>query len=482
VRFNIFSGKEKTYQAWNGIPSSILPNNRTYNSFTYNNQTDNYQQNHYQLFYNHQFNSNLSLNTAVFFTPGKGYYEEYKTDAAYADYGLPNYKVGATTFTTTDLVRQLYLNNQFYGQIASLQYKKNKHQVIVGGGWSTYEGGHYGTVIWAKNGGIAKDYKWYNLQALKTDANMYAKWQYQVTTNLNLFADLQYKHVMHRMDGFRNNPTLFINRSFNFVNPKLGATYSSNGWQVYASYAVANKEPNRNDFEAGVLTQPKAEQLNNIEVGIEKNTSNYSYGATFYYMNYKNQLVLTGKINDVGAYTRTNTPNSYRMGVEVEAGYIFTNWLQASGNISFSNNKIKNFVAYIDNYDNGLQNETTHANTTIGFSPSVTSAITVTVLPVKNVEISLLSKYVGKQYLDNTQSEDRTLGSFYTQDARASFTLTNKLFKAVTFIAQVSNVFNRKYEPNGYTYSYIAGGTLSTENAYYPMAGTNYMLGVNIKF
>ncbi len=482
VRFNIFSGKEKTYQAWNGIPSSILQTNRTFNGFTYDNQTDNYRQNHYQLFFNHQFNTNLSFNTAVFFTPGKGYYEEYKTDEAYGSYGLPDYTIGATTITTTDLVRQLYLNNKFYGQIASLQYKKNKHQVIVGGGWSNYEGGHYGQIIWAKNGGISKDYQWYNLQALKTDANIYAKWQYQASNNLNLFADLQYKHVMHRMDGFRNNPTLLINRSFDFVNPKLGATYSNNGWQVYASYAMANKEPNRNDFEAGALTQPKAEQLNNIEVGIEKKKSNYSYGATFYYMGYKNQLVLTGKINDVGAYTRNNVPNNYRMGVEVEAGYIFTNWLQASGNVSFSKNKIKNFVEYIDNYDNGLQNDITHTNTTIGFSPSVTSALTVTILPVKDVEISLLSKYVGKQYLDNTSSEDRTLGSFYTQDARVSYTLKNKLFKEWAFIAQVNNVFNRKYEPNGYTYSYVAGGTLTTENAFFPMAGTHFLLGVNVKF
>jgi iron complex outermembrane receptor protein len=486
LRLNIFSGKEKTYQAWNGVPENILPTNRTYNSFTYPNQTDNYQQNHYQLFFNHQFNGSLSFNTAVFFTPGIGYYEEYKTDQAYSDYGLPNYQVGTTVLTTTDLIRQLYLDNKFYGQIASLQYKKNKHQVIVGGGWSTYEGGHYGNIIWTKNGGVDKDYQWYNNPAVKTDINAYAKWQYQFANHFELFTDLQYKHVRHIMNGFRNNPTLVIDRAFDFLNPKLGISYANKGWQVYASYAMANKEPNRDDFEAGVTTQPKAEKLNDFELGVERKGAALSYGATFYYMDYKDQLVLTGKVNDVGAYTRTNVPNSYRLGVELQAGYVFTNWLNANGNITLSKNKIKSFTEYLDAYDANFnyvgQNAVAHTNTTIGFSPSIISAFMINVLPVKNVTMTLLGKYVGKQYLDNAESENRILGSFFTQDARVSYTLKNKLFKEWNFIAQVSNIFNRLYEPNGYTYTYYVGNTINSDNAYYPMAGTNFMLGVNIKF
>lgn len=486
LRFNIFSGKEKTYQAWNGVSDYILPTNRTYNEFTYANQTDNYQQNHYQLFFNHQFNNNLSFNTAVFFTPGKGYYEEFRANNKYSDYGLPNVVVGATTITRTDLVRQLYLDNKFYGQIASLQYKKDKHQVIVGGGWSTYEGGHYGNIIWAKNGGIDKEYQWYNTPALKTDVNVYAKWQYQFAKHFELFTDLQYKHVKHTMDGFRKNPALRVDRAFDFVNPKLGISYANEGWQVYASYAMANKEPNRDDFEAGVTTQPKAEKLNDFELGIEKKSAALSYGATLYYMSYKDQLVLTGKINDVGAYTRTNVPNSYRLGIELQAGYVFTNWLNANGNITLSKNKIKSFTEYLDAYDASFnylgQNAVAHTNTNIAFSPSLISGLTVNVLPVKNVTVTLLSKYVGKQYLDNAQSESRILGSFFTQDARVSYTLKNKLFKEWNFIAQVNNIFNRLYEPNGYTYSYFVGSAVSSENAYFPMAGTNFLLGVNIKF
>jgi iron complex outermembrane receptor protein len=203
-------------------------------------------------------------------------------------------------------------------------------------------------------------------------------------------------------------------------------------------------------------------------------------------MSYKDQLVLTGKINDVGAYTRTNVPNSYRLGVELQAGYVFTNWLNASGNITLSKNKIKSFTEYLDAYDAGFnylgQNAVAHTNTNIAFSPSVISGLTVNVLPVKNVAVTLLSKYVGNQYLDNAESDSRILGSFFTQDARVSYTVKNKLFKEWNFIVQVNNVFNRLYEPNGYTYSYFVGNTVSSDNAYYPMAGTNFMLGVNIKF
>ncbi len=482
LRLNIFSGKEKTYQAWNGVSESLLATDRTHNDFTYSNQTDNYIQNHYQLFFNHQFSNTLSLNTAAFFTPGKGYYEEYRSDEKYSSYGLPNYVVGATTFTETDLVRQLWLDNKFYGQILSLQYKKNKHELIVGGGWSTYEGGHYGNVLWAKNGGIDKDYQWYNLPSIKRDANVYAKWQAQVSNHFTLFADVQYKHVSHRINGVRKIPTLFVDRSWDFFNPKAGITYTNKSWQVYASYAVANKEPNANDLSINAASQPKAERLNDIEIGIEKKNSRYNYGATFYYMNYKNQLTLTGNVNDVGEPIRINVPKSYRMGIELQAAYTFSNWLNATGNITFSKNKIDAFTELVDDYDNGTQKATSRNNTTLAFSPSTVSAATVNILPAKNIEFSLISKYVGKQYLDNTQNDGRVIGSYYTQDIRAIYTIKNTVFKEWNLIAQVNNLFNRMYSSNGYTFSYIAGGAFTTENYYYPMAGTNFMLGVNVKF
>lgn len=487
LRLNVFSGKERTYQAWNGVPEYLLATDRTFNSSgtekagtPYDNETDNFRQTHYQLFFNTALNSRWDFNTAVFLTRGLGYYENYKGGAKYSSYGLPNVVVGATTITTTDLIRQQWLDNNLYGQIFSFQHKKGNNIFTIGGGWNSFDNEHYGNVTWAKNGGVPNGYKYYDQPAKKTDANIYAKLQHQLSNHLSLFADLQYRYVAHKMNGFKDNPTLVIDRQFNFVNPKIGLTYFRNNWQSFVSYAMANKEPNRDDFEAGV-TQPKKETLHDLELGVEKKTSSYSFGATVYYMLYKDQLVLTGKVNDVGAYTRTNVDNSYRTGIELQGSYIFSSWINASANITFSSNKIKSFTEYVDDYDNGGQVAILHNKTNIGFSPATVASAAINMAPVKNVELSLIGKYVDKQFLDNAQSNDRKLSDFYTQDVRAIYTIKNKLFKEWNIIGQVNNVFNRKYEPNGYTFSYIAGGQFTTENFYFPMAGTNFMVALNIK-
>jgi iron complex outermembrane receptor protein len=487
LRLNIFSGNEKTYQAWNGIEQSVLATNRTFNvsgtekpGEPYNNETDNYKQTHYQLFFNHQINNHWSFNAATFLTRGIGYYENYRANQRFSNYGLPNVVIGTTTFTRTDLVRQLWLDNYFYGQNYSAEYKKDKNLLTVGIGWSKYDGEHYGRVPWAAMG-IVKDHEYYNLDAFKNDANVFAKWQHQLNNQLSFFVDAQFRQVEHRMDGFRNNPTLKVNRSFSFFNPKLGFTYIKNGWQSYISYAQANKEPNRNDFEAGVDVQPNAEKLHDFELGIEKRTNKFHFATTVYYMLYKNQLVLTGKINDVGAYTRSNVDNSYRLGIEVQGAYIFNKWLNAQANFTLSENKIKAYTEYADDYDNGGQITIEHKNTNIALSPSFIASGSINILPLKNIELSFISKYVGKQYLDNAQNEGRILPSFFTQDVRVSYTIKNKGFKEWNIIAQVNNVLDRKYEANGYTFSYVAGGNLTTENYFFPMAGTNFMLGVNIK-
>jgi iron complex outermembrane receptor protein len=491
LRLNVFSGKEKTYQAWNGVPGYLLKTKRTYNSSgtdkpgePYDNETDNYRQTHYQLFFNHYINDSWNFNTGIFLTRGLGYYENYKSGEKFADYGLPDLVVNGSTIQETDLVRQKWLDNYFYGQILSGHYKKNKHAVTIGGGWTVYDGVHHGDITWARYG-FEKDYRYYDLDALKSDINVYAKWQYQFSTYWNLFADMQYRHVGHKMNGFSNNPGLFIHRKFDFLNPKAGVVFSKNGWQSYFSYALANKEPNRDDFEAGLTNQPEKETLHDFEAGIEKRATKFHAGATLYYMQYKNQLVLTGMINDVGAYTRINVPDSYRTGIELQGGYIFNSWLNIVANLSFSKNKIKAFTEYLDDYDANWewigQHTVTHQKTDIAFSPSVVGGATITILPVKNLELSLLSKYVGAQYLDNTQSDARKLNAFYTQDARAILTLKNKVFNEWNIIAQVNNVFNKKYEPNGYTYSYVLDGTITADNYYFPMAGANFMIGVNIK-
>jgi len=489
LRLNIFSGKEKTYQAWNGVPESKLKTDRTYNELgtekpgaPYDNQTDNYIQSHYQLFFNQQLAKDLTFNTAIFLTRGKGYYEEYKGAQNYADYKLPYPVHGIDTTFTTDLVRDLWLDNYFYGDIFSFQYKTNKSQFILGGGWTRYDGAHYGNITWAQNGGLPEpNFKWYDLDAKKSDANIYFKQQTQIANYWSLFYDLQYRHVKYNLDGFQDNPSLLIHTDYNFFNPKLGVSYNRDGWNAYLSYSRAAKEPNRDDFEASLTQQPRAEKLNDIELGAGKKAKNYSWNAVFYYMHYKDQLVLTGKINDVGAYTRTNIPKSYRTGIELDGSVSITKWLKAAGNLSLSRNKVIDFIEYVDDYDDGGQKSYDHKSADIALSPGVIGGATISFIPAKNFEIGLLSKYVSKQFLDNTENEGRKLNPYYTQDARFIYTLQKGFLKEVNFIFQVNNIFNKKYEPSGYTFSYIYGGSLTTENYYYPMAGTNVMAGINLR-
>ncbi len=489
LRLNIFSGKEKTYQAWNGVPEYLLSTNRTYNSVgtekpgdPYDNETDNYTQTHYQLFYNHKLNSYWTGNIAVFLTKGKGYYEQYKANKKLADYGLPNYFDGTNTIKKTDLVRRLWLDNNFYGSIFSLQYHRYKTEFTAGGGWNGYDGNHFGEIIWAKvKAAVPANYRWYNLTANKKDFSLYTKLTQQLYKNIYGFADLQFRNIKYVINGFRDNPALLIKNNYNFLNPKLGITYNKKNWQAYASYALAQHEPNRDDYEAGTTQQPKRELLNDFEAGIEQKKSNYSLGMNLYYMKYKDQLVLTGKINDVGAYTRTNIPNSYRTGIELQGTYVAAKWINVAANIAFSKNKIKNFTEYLDDYDNGGQKTNFYSSTDIAFSPNVVAGGSINFIPIKNGEINLVSKYVGRQYLDNTSLKSRSLNPYYVQDIRFSYLLENKLFKATNFIVQLNNVFSKRYEPNGYSFSYIYGGSLTTENYYFPMAPFNCMVGVNIR-
>ncbi len=488
LRLNIISGKEKTYQAWYGITEADLKaGNRQVNyagtekpGEPYANETDNYKQDHYQLFFNQLFGKRFSFSTALFSTNGEGYYEQYKREQKYSDYYLPDPPSAGVPITQSDMIRQLWLNNEFYGNIFSLQYKANKTQATLGGGITRYNGLHYGKVIWAEKG-LTDLKNWYDLGALKTDFNIYYKEQTQFIKNGFLFYDLQYRHVNYTINGFRDNPALVVKNKFNFFNPKAGISYGKNGWKSYLSFSIANKEPNRDDFEAGEGQQPRPEKLYDTELGIERMKNNYSWSATLYYMNYKDQLLLTGQINDVGAYTRTNIPKSYRAGIELQGAIKINSWINASANIALSKNKVQDFNEYIDDYDNGGQEINNYHSTDIALSPNIVGGATVNFIPVEKLELNLLSKYVSKQYLDNTQNNSRVLNAFFVQDLRVIYTLKKKLPKEINIIAQVNNILNTKYEPNGYTYNYIFGGELSVNNYYFPMAGTNFMIGVNVK-
>jgi iron complex outermembrane recepter protein len=487
LRFNVIAGKEQTYQSWNGIPESFLKDNRTANSAgterpgePYENETDNYRQDHYQLFLNHEFSKQLSFNTAFFLTKGKGYYEQYKAEESYAAYGLPDFVQGNDTRTETDLIRQLWLDNEFFGQVFSLQAKGKTTQFTLGGGWNRYNGNHFGKVIWA-TAGVPDGYKWYDHDAYKTDLNLFGKLQQRIADGFEAFADLQYRRVLYNLDGFRNTPSVKIRQTYDFINPKLGITWFTDKHQVYASWSLGQKEPNRDDFEAGQAQLPKHEVLHDFELGFEGKDQLASWGATLYYMRYKDQLVVTGKINDVGAYTRVNIPKSYRLGLELQGRAVLHQAVNVAGNITLSRNRISEFTEYYDDYDNGGQKTVNHKNTDIALSPAITAGVVVNILLVKNLEISLPGKYVSRQYLDNTSNKDRSLDAFYVQDARMSYTLKKTFFKEINVLFQVNNVFNKMYEPNGYTFSYQYDASLVTENYYFPMAGTNFMVGLNVK-
>ncbi|MDB5251257.1 MAG: TonB-dependent receptor [Flaviaesturariibacter sp.] len=487
VRFNTFAGKEKTYQAWYGVSEADLPTNRTINyagtekpGDPYGNETDNYTQRHYQLFFTEKISSSLVFNTGLFYIRGFGYYEQYKADQAYASYGLPNQVRGSQVLTRTDLVRQRWLDNDFDGDVFSLQYTRNKTELTLGGAATNYLGRHFGEVTWAENG-LADHGHYYDLKADKSDVNAYVKWQQDIGRGFRFYSDLQVRGVNHHIGGFQANPDLVIRQRHTFVNPKLGLSYRNGAWSGYASYGVANKEPNRDDYEAGLSERPRPEQLHDAEVNIAYATGTANAAVTLYYMSYKDQLVLTGKINDVGAYTRTNLPRSDRAGIELEGGARLCSWAAVAANLTLSRNRALHFNEYIDDYDNGGQIVNEYRQPPIAFSPDITGAATVTLTPLKALEVALLGKYVSRQYLDNTGNDARSLDAYYTQDVRAIYSFGHRWLKQVSLLAQVNNVFDQKYEPNGYTYSYFYNSKLATENYYFPMAGRSFTVGLNIR-
>ncbi|RYY49163.1 MAG: TonB-dependent receptor [Chitinophagaceae bacterium] len=485
LRLNIINGKERTYQAWNGVDEATLKTNRRYNSAgteapgePYSNETDNYTQTHYQLFYNQKLSGRWKGSLAAFLTRGKGYYEQYKAGEGLADYGLPDYIDNGNTITETDLIRRLNLDNYFYGSMFSLQFNSQERQVIAGGSANFYQGQHFGQVIKAAvQGAVPPNHRWYDNDANKQDYSLYSKWTEQLAEHWQTFVDLQVRKVNYNIDGFRNNPGLAVENTYTFFNPKAGITYSRQSWKLYFSYGRAAKEPNRDDFETSTSAVATPEKLDDYEIGFEYKKAKVQLGINLYFMNYKDQLVLTGKINDVGAYTRTNIDKSYRAGIELEAAGFINKWLSANANLTLSRNKIKDFTEYIDDYDNGGQQTNFYREPDIAFSPGAIAAYSVNITPAKKWELNLMGKYVSRQYLDNTSQKSRSLNRFYTQDVRTAYSFK----KYASMFLQINNVFSKNYEPNGYTFSYIAGGNLTTENYYFPMAPVNWVLGLNIK-
>lgn len=506
-----FSGKEVTNQSWYGTPESritgdeeamrthaanngysaaqlenLLNSGRTYNFYLYDNQVDNYQQDHYQLHLSQQLTDALSFRGALHYTYGRGYFEQFREGDDFSDYGLNAPIIGMDTIESGDFIRRRWLDNDYYGLTYNFNYQKDNLDLTIGGAYNQYDGDHFGEIIWAQFGkdlNIRDEY--YDNVGNKSDFNIFAKASYQLNPKLNLFGDLQYRNVAYQTKGIDNDlRTIDVEANYNFFNPKLGLTYTiDQGQSAYASFAVANLEPVRNDFVDALENEtPEHETLYNVELGYQYRKAKYGLQANFYYMGYRNQLVVTGALNDVGSNLRTNVPNSYRMGIELQGNVAITDQLSFQLNATVSQNKIEQFEEVVYDYTNGFDIETnTFEQTDIAFSPWGIFSSELAYQPIKNLNVRLLSKYVSRQFLDNTSDENRQIDGYFVSDLRVDYGFGLGAIKALNLSLAVNNVFDVEYSANGYTYNYIVGEKI-VENFYYPQAGIHFLLGLSLKF
>jgi len=503
----VFSGKEITYQAWYGTPESringniaemnafadrnylsdedrenLLNSGRAYNFYTYKNEVDNYQQDNYQVHFTHSFKPNLVLNIAGHYTYGRGYYEQYRKNDALSSYGLPAVIMGKDTISTSDLIRRKCLDNDFIGAVYSLNYNRSKFNLVFGGAINTYFGRHFGEIIWARMASTSEiSDRYYENNAQKSEFSTYLKGTYR-WNKFDFTGDLNYRHLDYSF--LQEDQGLQKSVVFDFFNPKGAITFKLNRNQLlFASYGISHREPVRKDFvESSPSSRPKFERMQDLELGYSFNTRETNFSINTFYMAYSNQLVLTGQINDVGAYTRTNAKESYRLGVELMGIHKTSDFLKLNGSFSLSQNKIAAFEEYSDNYSAPYsQVIILHKNTDLAFSPSIVANAGFSLSPVKNCSIAWLSKYVGRQFLDNTSNVARSINPFTFSNLSFSYSLLHVFCKEITFAFQINNVFNALYENNGYTYSYLYDGETTTENFYYPQAGRNFIFRILLK-
>ncbi|MCB0523119.1 MAG: TonB-dependent receptor plug domain-containing protein [Lewinellaceae bacterium] len=521
LQVHLLSGKEITYQAWNGVPSQYVNDEvlRTFNTAgieqpggPYKDEVDNYSQQHLLGHYKLLLNSGLSLQVNGHYTKGAGYYEQYKAAQFYGDYGFTPWRIADTSISNTDLVRRLWLDNDFYGGTFALRWQAVKGtDLMLGGGLNRYDGNHFGEVIWTENPvGVPKDFEYYRNTAEKLDGNVFVKLEQKVSEKFRGFVDLQARIVEYTFQGFdlALNPTDQSVRHL-FFNPKLGATYSiSDKWTGYGYFGIAHREPNRDDYtQSSPDSRPKSEQLADTELGIRLVKEDYQFSANLFWMQYWNQLALDGQINKVGAYIRTNIPDSYRAGVELEGSTSLNQRLSLHGNLALSQNKVKSFTEFIDNWDTWEQETVVHTNTDLAFSPGViaNAGIMATIWGkqlqssefAQQITVSLSGKYVGKQYLDNTSNDLTSLPAYFTSDLRLNMDFTGIIGKKISLILALNNWLDAKYSANGWTYRYISGlydaraddpyaavesGDVYHLAGYFPQAGRNWMATVKITF
>ena len=508
-----FSGKERTYQSWYGTPESVingdanemnayadrnslsdadrtnlLESGRSYNYYTYQDQVDNYQQDNYQLHFTHTFSPKTTLNVAGHYTKGRGYFEEYKVGEDLSEYGLSNVIVGGDTVTSTDLIRRRWLDNDFVGGVYSLSHTVNSNLSLqLGGAANTYIGDHFGELTWARYASESEIYdRYYDNNAQKSEFSSYLKADY-VKDNWSLYADVQYRYVDYNFGGFDDVSGNLIDLDqkevYNFINPKVGGSFAFDANnRLFLSAGIGNREPVRKDFrESSTQSRPEHETLMDLELGHAFESKALQVRTNIYFMNYTNQLINTGKLNDVGASTRVNVDESFRLGIELAAIVRPIDELDFHAGFTYSENKIASFTEYVDNFDNYdengnmIQDIIDHTDTDMAFSPNVIGNIGFTYRPLDGLSLNWMTKYVGDQFLDNTSNQDRKIDAFTYSNVSLNYTIEDLVFSSITLGIQCNNILDAKYQNNGYTWGFISGGQRTIENFYYPQAGRNFM-------
>lgn len=497
----VFSGQERTYQAWNGVPKRYLDTNRTFNSYTYENEVDNYNQTNYQLHYNEQLNSKTNIHLATHYTHGEGYFESEKLNQNLADYGLNNILIGSDTISSTDLVRRKWLNNDFGGITYSINHKNDLVNLVVGGANNVYSGQHYGNVIWAQymSNGLY-NHQYYKNIATKYDNNVFIKTNFQASEKTSLFLDLQSRNIEYEFNGSDIDGNIGVQEvKLDFFNPKFGLSHKMNEEQLlYGSFAVANKEPNRSDYiESSPNSRPLHETLYDTEIGFKYTTKDFKFNANAYIMNYDNQLIKTGEINDVGYFTSENVKKSFRRGLEIEGSILLSKKLAWAANMTLSENKIDTFIQYIDSWDTGGQQETIYTETDLAFSPSIIWASQLTYNFQDNLSLDFITKYVGEQFIDNSSSEDRKLDDYLVNNLRLSYSFNSKIFNYARLSLQINNLFDEEYVSSAWIYRFVSNGYDPSEDdhyvtkgsdggynmaGYFPEATRNYLIGLTLGF
>lgn len=513
IKLITFAGKEKTYHAWNYASKEEMElYGRRYNScgymYTdedgvqhfYDNQTDNYIQKHYQLLVNHNFNNNWHLNVGLHYTKGDGYYEEYKDGEPFVEYALTPYMLDGSLVEESDLVRKKGMDNWFGGGIFSVTYKNKRLNTTLGGGYNRYDGDHIGNVLWVKNyqGHLEPNHPYYFNNATKDDGNIYLKADYELVKGLNAYADLQYRHIAYKIKGQNDKwdyrvgalQQLNIDEKFDFFNPKVGLSWQiDRNQRLFGSFSVAHKEPTRNNYTDGLFEEhPKAERLFDYELGYTYANDWIHAGANLYYMDYKDQLVLTGQLNEIGEAVAANVPDSYRMGIELMAGINLSCGFAWDINATWSRNRVQNFTEILyENEDHTAEAwEIKHGDTPIAFSPDFILNNRFS-YRIKGFEAGLQSQYVSKQYMSNAHQEDQVLDAYFVSNLDLSYTFSLPKIKSVTVGCTIYNLFNEEYENNGYAgsgFSYNEQGEKERYNyaGYAAQAGTNVLAHLTVRF